>query len=111
MIKTRSYQPSNGTEGYWFTDKFCSQCEKDRKYHNSLEPDPEDGCKIIVYAFGFSKRDNEYPKEWISDDDGCNPRCTAFMEYQEPDKGIIDPVDRGKRYREMAEAKGQLRLI
>lgn len=108
---TKPYEPSNGTEGCWFTDKFCFQCEKDRKYHSAEEPKPEDGCEIIANAFAFSKGDKEYPQEWVEDDDGSNPRCTAFMEYQEPDGREIDPADRDRRYREQAEARGQMRLV
>jgi len=107
-----AYQPSNGTEGCWFTDKFCFQCEKDRKYHTADEPNPKDGCEIIAHAFAFSAGDKEYPEEWISEDDGSNPRCTAFIEYQEPTPGEQpNPAEKDKRYREQAEKRGQLRLI
>ena len=26
---SKPYRPSNGTEGVWFEEKFCSKCEKD----------------------------------------------------------------------------------
>lgn len=66
------YQPSNGTEGDMFMCQYCYNCERD-----NLNDYGEGGCEIIVMTMGFSPGDDEYPKEWIYDQDG-RPTCTAF---------------------------------
>lgn len=64
---TRSYRPSNGTEGSCFHEAFCFKCERDKN----------EDCDILARTFAFSIKDKEYPVEWVTDRDG--PRCTAFI--------------------------------
>lgn len=84
----KPYRPSSGTEGMCFDDEFCSKCKKDHQYRIDL--DPVGGCNILADTFIYYKDDPKYPKEWISDDDGNNPRCTAFVDINEPDPIIED---------------------
>jgi hypothetical protein len=72
------YQPSNGTEGAMFTAQFCDRCKRDEKYRRT--DDGADGCKILLNTLVFNPGDENYPKEWVSDDAVglVNPRCTAF---------------------------------
>lgn len=63
--------------GMWFEERFCcGGCE-----HYVM--DPELGfhdCRlgILVRAIAHPVADPDYPSEWICDEDGSNPRCTAF---------------------------------
>lgn len=75
---TRSYRPSNGTEGMDFMDKFCLRCERDRKFRETQ--DGEDGCPIVADTFVYETDDHRYPKEWICEEDFSEARCTAFEE-------------------------------
>jgi len=72
-MTTRSYRPSNGTEGEMFHEAFCYRC-----VHES-EDNP---CEILTRTFIHSIGEPEYPVEWIEDADvpylERNPRCTAF---------------------------------
>ena len=70
-----SYRPSNGTEGMFFEDKFCSNCIHEKYCHTGDENDLQ--CKILINAFMYDQRDKEYPKEWVYDANG-QPTCTAF---------------------------------
>lgn len=40
-------------------------------------------CRLIVHSMAYEIDDPQYPKEWISNQDGSEPRCTAF-EAQRP---------------------------
>ena len=62
------YQPSNGTEGEMFFDRFCWRCQ-----HESEETP----CEIMTDTMVFDTRDAEYPREWKYDDAG-RPTCTKF---------------------------------
>ena len=62
------YQPSNGTEGEIFMERFCNRC-----HHESGDRE----CKLIALTMAFKTDDPEYPTEWCYDDDG-NPTCTKF---------------------------------
>jgi hypothetical protein len=76
---TRPYQPSNGSEGEGFHAAFCDHCARDAAFRETnYEGDPALGCQILADSFAYRVTDPEYPKEWIQDDDGGNPRCTAF---------------------------------
>lgn len=68
----KPYRPSNGTDGCIFEDAFCNRCQKD------VPPDPDHGrdlgeCQIHNDALLGLK-----PTEWVQEDDGTRPRCTAF---------------------------------
>ena len=62
----KAYRPSNGEEGFLFEERFCDRCAKRRN------------CMIQLDAMCFDTDEEEYPKEWVQDDDGKNERCTAF---------------------------------
>lgn len=61
------FRPSNGTIGEAFHDAFCYRCGRDWKR-----------CGILTRTLIHAIDEPEYPREWISDDDGS--RCTAFRE-------------------------------
>ena len=79
---SKPYRPSNGTEGDIFYHWWCSACARDHAFRDN--PDSGDGCPIVAATFVFNIDEPEYPKEWIQNDDGSNPRCTAFT--TEPSK-------------------------
>ena len=83
------YQPSNGTEGMCFTDKFCDQC-----LHQNPNPEavPLKNCDIFCRSLCFSATDPEYPSEWTYDDEG-KPTCTEFVKWDWNNDG--DPDDPG----------------
>lgn len=80
---TRPYQPSNGTEGEGFVGHFCDRCLHDRAVR--LHEDYANGCPILARAFAFKPGNPDFPDEWIQDDNGDNPRCTAFIEDDHDD--------------------------
>jgi len=43
-------------------------------------------CQIMGRSLGYSIGDPQYPAEWVQDEDGKNPRCTAFELEGEPDR-------------------------
>jgi hypothetical protein len=81
----KSYYPSNGTEGMWFMDKFCSQCIHDN-------PDPESGkkCELITATMCLYPTEPGYPGEWIYD---VNKKavCTKWVKWDWGNDG--DPDD------------------
>lgn len=81
----KPYQPSNGTEGMWFTDKYCMNC-----IHENPDPDKEPKCSILSNSMAFSIGDPEYPKEWVFDENNC-PKCLAFKKWDWGNDG--DPND------------------
>ena len=62
---TKPYRPSNGTEGDFFIEEQCGACTK------------ADMCRIPQRTMLYGEEHPSYPKEWISEEDGQNPRCTA----------------------------------
>lgn len=79
---TRPYQPSNGTEGEAFMERFCYRCKRDLEFQ--LDQNAE-GCPIIVASMAFDPGEDGYPPEWIQDtgDGLSNPRCTAFVPIED----------------------------
>lgn len=71
----KPYQPSNGSEGDWFTDKFCMKC-----IHCDPDPSGKKQCTILCASLCFSIGDPEYPKEWVYDAND-NPTCTAHVPW------------------------------
>lgn len=67
----KPYCPSNGTEGAMFLEYFCEKC----KYYGDDEPE----CDILSKTFIYDKDNEQYPKEWIYDEEG-NPTCTKYTE-------------------------------
>lgn len=70
-----SYRPSNGTEGMYFTEKFCENCIHEKFMHSQQAGDA--CCEIFSATLIYDQRDKEYPKEWVYDAEG-KPTCTAF---------------------------------
>lgn len=69
MSENKSYRPSNGTEGSAFYSKFCENCKH--------EDPPDKCCSILARTMAFGVEDEEYPEEWIYNDEGL-ATCTAF---------------------------------
>ena len=74
------YQPSNGTEGMIFMDKFCGQC-----IHEHIPT--EKYCKIVALTMGLDKKDKDYPNEWTYDEEG-KPTCTKWKKWDWGDGGF-----------------------
>lgn len=72
------YQPSNGTEGMIFIEKFCDNCINGND------------CSILNDTMVYNINDKKYPKEWVYLDD--KPTCTAFVKWDRDNDG--DPNDR-----------------
>lgn len=62
------YQPSNGCEGEMFMERFCYRCKKET---------PDSPCEIIALSMCYEPKDEEYPRAWKYDGEGC-PTCTEF---------------------------------
>lgn len=65
IMSTKPYRPISAAEGDFFIAAQCGNCTK------------QDGCRIVLLTMVRSEDDPKYPKEWVSDADGNNPRCTA----------------------------------
>ena len=76
------YRPSNGTEGEMFMERFCYRCKHDEDFQKHQAGE---GCGILSATMIYDTEDDEYPEEWVSDDDVglVNPRCTAFEKVEE----------------------------
>jgi len=74
---TRSYRPSNGTEGEFFMADWCDRCDRDRAFRDGTS----DSCPIAAATMWADVNSPDYPREWICDAEGWpgNPRCTAFV--------------------------------
>ncbi len=66
------YRPSNGTEGMWFSAKFCERCI------HWTEPDNKeaDHCEVILLSMAFETHEPDYPQEmrYING----HPTCTKY---------------------------------
>lgn len=78
----KPYRPSNGSEGDCFMAQFCERCVHDR---SARAGDYANGCQILCRSLFFGVDDPDYPKEWVEDDDGRSPRCTAFLSEDDGD--------------------------
>lgn len=58
--------------------KWCERCVKDS---------PSKPCSVLGRTMAFDVHDKDYPREWITDDDG--PRCTAFSDHVKPPLSLI----------------------
>lgn len=81
----RKYRPSNGSEGDWFTDKFCMNC-----IHCDPDPCGKKQCKILLATMCYYVTDKEYPSEWTYDENE-KPVCTAWAKWDWGNDG--DPDD------------------
>lgn len=93
----KKYQPSNGTEGEIFMDKFCNRCKREKFTHTLNDDDAK--CPILTQTMVVSVQDEQYPTEWIYDEHD-NPTCTAFSLHiwhdldgniKEPEEVTNDP--------------------
>jgi hypothetical protein len=88
---SRKYVPSNGTEGegfieafcwrffHWrFIEAFCWNCANEKWIHTFKDGDKK--CDILSRSMIYRVEDEEYPKEWIYDENG-KPTCTAWKEW------------------------------
>jgi len=75
MSKVIPYRPSNGLEGEEFEAQFCRRCVYDRGFDGD---DRIIGCPILARAIALGIGEPDFPSEWISDENGDNPRCTHF---------------------------------
>lgn len=77
-MENRKYQPSNGTEGMWFTEKFCCRCI----HEQAMQSSDQNGkmCEIFTKTLVTDPKDDDYPGEWIYDEEG-KPTCTNFKEH------------------------------
>ena len=66
----KPYRPSNGTEGMIFMDAFCGQC-----FHDRCQD-----CEIVAMTMAYDLTDEEYPKEWVYDNEGW-PICTKWQKW------------------------------
>jgi hypothetical protein len=83
--EVRKYRPSNGSEGMWFSERFCFRCKA------------ENICKILSAALCYDTSDEKYPKQWIVNEDG-KPVCTSFH----------DKNERRKRHEKKDKNQGEL---
>ncbi len=74
------YRPSNGSEGDWFTEKFCERCSRDTFIRGGKVQ-----CGILDKTYLYDIDDKEYPKQWTHDKEG-NPVCTSFKDMATPRK-------------------------
>jgi hypothetical protein len=84
--QTRPYRPSNGSEGDAFTSSFCDHCR-------GCNPNPDESpqCEILLASIVHDIHEPGYPKEWIQDQDGKNPRCTAYI-FHDWDQGPPEEI-------------------
>ena len=101
--ESRLYQPSNGSEGDWFTEKFCMKC-----IHCNPDPTGKKQCDILCRSLGFNITDPQYPREWIYNDKG-KPTCTAHKPWDWNKQG--DPDDPKNPNYVQPEDPAQLKLI
>ena len=88
--KTGKYQPSNGTEGMWFIEKFCMNCI-------NCDPDPNGPkqCEILCRSMTFNIKDPNYPTEWTYNDMD-EPICTSWVKWDWGNDGDPDNPDNPK---------------
>lgn len=70
----KAYAPSNATEFDLFYSQVCETCTKDDDGH----------CPIIMHSMVFEITDEQYPKEWVINNNG-NPTCTGYLDKDDVD--------------------------
>jgi len=98
----RKYQPSNGSEGAMFTEKYCMNC-----LHCNPDPDGEKQCEILCRTMCYDVTDKEYPNEWVYIDD--KPTCTKWHKLDWGNDG--DPDDPNNPKAPIPEDPNQLMLF
>ena len=61
----------------WESRCRCERCKKDEGWNRNM--DSEKACMIHNRALLFDVHEQEYPAEWIRDEQD-QPKCTAFEE-------------------------------
>ena len=83
----KQWNPSNGSEGTFFMDAYCSKCARDKAMREGCDFDDcadDDLCEIIAAAF------RGQAVEWRELPDG-DVTCIAFVPAEEPrDDRTID---------------------
>lgn len=72
------YQPSNGTEGMFFIEKYCFNCIHEKFSHTQDHNDKK--CDILSNTMIYDVKDPKYPEEWCYDENDT-PCCTAFSKW------------------------------
>jgi len=83
-------QPSNGTEGMIFTDKYCMNC-----INCDPNPNGKKQCMILCNSMAYSINDKEYPKEWVYDENDKGI-CTSYQKWDWENDGDPDDLDNPK---------------
>lgn len=74
----KKYQPSNGSEGCAFMDKFCEHCVHEKFSHTGDRNDK--CCDILSRSMAYDIDHPKYPEEWIYPESG-SPVCTAHVPH------------------------------
>jgi hypothetical protein len=96
------YEPSNGTEGEIFMEKFCYQCKNELFIHTNNESHHK--CDILNRALTYTRYEPDYPKEWVIEN--SEPTCKAHIKHQ-----WLDENNEIKEYEEIIEDPNQLKLF
>lgn len=85
-----SWVPSNGSEGCWFTEKYCEHCVHEKFTHTQRDGDKQ--CEILNRSFLTWPNALE---EWVRDENG-NPKCTEHKRWDwgndDDDGGLNEPT-------------------
>lgn len=76
----KRYRPSNCTEGAEFISHWCGHCARDLALNGAkiyYQCTDDELCSIVAATYAYDVNDEDYPREWVHDEDG--PRCTAFV--------------------------------
>lgn len=84
----KPYQPTNGTEGMSFIDKFCANCIHEKWMHTP-EDDNAKKCEVLTNTFV----DDDF-SQWFYDDKG-SPYCKCFQKWDwgndDDNNGLNEP--------------------
>jgi len=83
MNSPKRYFPSNGTEGDYFTDKWCANCRKDTSLRSK---DGRTYCPILTRSLV----EGSPIKQWIYKNGKAT--CTSFIDYRAYKKKTTRPI-------------------
>jgi len=83
----KAYRPSNGTEGMYFTDKYCMNC-----IQGDPNPEGKKQCEILLATLIYNVNEKGYPPEWQYNDDD-EPVCTNWKKWDWGNDGDPDDPD------------------
>lgn len=84
-MKSKKWQPSNGTEGEIFIEEHCMICR-----HCNPDPEGKKQCEILCKTMVYDISDEKYPKEWQLNEEE-EPICTNWVKWDWEELG--DPDD------------------